>query len=231
MGRVFACSDLHGMLPLYEQINNFLEPDDKVYFLGDAADRGPEGWTVIRMIASNPQWIYMQGNHEAMLADAIKEELIGDWRGDKTELLYYNGGYQTLEDWRMAGAEGEWSSFLRKLPVYQEYVNKDGVLVRLSHAGFTPYPDSEPDPRDLIWNRKHIHSGWQKDFNDNQIIIHGHTPIYHMREIVEPGALWYCDNHKVCIDNASFATGQTCLLDLDTFDEHIFEIPNFKRCI
>ena len=39
MGRVFACSDLHGMMSLYKQIKDFLKPDDIVYFLGDASDR------------------------------------------------------------------------------------------------------------------------------------------------------------------------------------------------
>lgn len=41
MGRTFACADLHGQYNLYKQIKNFLKEDDKVYFLGDATDRGP----------------------------------------------------------------------------------------------------------------------------------------------------------------------------------------------
>ena len=28
----------------------------------------------------------------------------------------------------------------------------------------------------------------------------------------------YCDGHKCDIDNGSFATGKTCLIDLDTFE-------------
>ena len=30
----YACSDLHGRLDLLEQVQSFLKPDDKVYFLG-----------------------------------------------------------------------------------------------------------------------------------------------------------------------------------------------------
>ena len=62
------------------------------------------------------------------------------------------------------------------------------------------------------------------------ICVHGHTPIPYFfagENIdieIEPGALWYCHDHKVCIDNAAFATDCTCLFDLDTFDEHIFSV-------
>lgn len=38
------------------------------------------------------------------------------------------------------------------------------------------------------------------------------------------GAFWYCNDHKVNIDCGSFFTGQTVLLNLDTFDEHIFMV-------
>ena len=31
----YACSDLHGRLDLLKQIQDFLQPDDTVYFLGD----------------------------------------------------------------------------------------------------------------------------------------------------------------------------------------------------
>ena len=73
MGRTFACSDLHGMLPFFEQICEMLESDDIVYFLGDAGDRGPEPWETIKRIAEHPQFIYLKGNHEDMLVRALTE--------------------------------------------------------------------------------------------------------------------------------------------------------------
>ena len=41
-------------------------------------------------------------------------------------------------------------------------------------------------------------------------------------KVEEPRALWYCNNHKVCIDMGTYNTNITVLLDLDTFEEHIF---------
>ena len=38
------------------------------------------------------------------------------------------------------------------------------------------------------------------------------------------GALWWCDDHKVCLDMGTVWTNMIVVLDLDTFDEHIFSI-------
>ena len=66
MKRTFACSDLHGQLDLWKQIKSFLNPEDTVYFLGDAGDRGPDGWELIKAIANDSQVVYLKGNHEDM---------------------------------------------------------------------------------------------------------------------------------------------------------------------
>ena len=39
----YACSDLHGNWELWAEIKKFLKPDDTLYYLGDATDRGPDG--------------------------------------------------------------------------------------------------------------------------------------------------------------------------------------------
>lgn len=240
MGKTFACSDLHGMYNLYEQMNSFLAPDDRVYFLGDAGDRGSDGWKILKAIYENPQWIYLKGNHEDMLMKAMIEA-VDDFYGEDTMLLYNNGGWETLDSWVMDGMRRFWIDRLRQLPTFVSYTNTQGQIIYLSHAGFTPGEDwsSNPPqtsflPRDnnaLIWDRKHTTRPWREGY-DNFIICHGHTPIPHLAKRVradgawEPGALWYCNNHKVCIDNGSFATGFGCMLDLDSFDEHIFQVPS-----
>ena len=97
----------------------------------------------------------------------------------------------------------------------------------MSHAGYTPHEMILPSSEDLIWNRDHLWDEWDDNFK-NSIVVHGHTPIQilakEIGETYEPGALWYCDNHKICIDNAAFYSGDVCLLNLDTFEEHIFSL-------
>ena len=239
MGRVFACSDLHGMLDLYKQIKNFLKPEDKVYFLGDAGDRGTDCWETIKAILNDPQFISLIGNHEDMLLsvmqDVIKYERL-DY--NNLDLLYQNGGMNTYEGWSNETPEEQrkWFYKIKKLPAEEKYINKDGKIIFLSHAGFTPNPDNLDWHGwyvDLIWDRCHITNAWPHDAPDNWIIIHGHTPIeYVVDELqwkdrtierpVMPKAFWYADRHKCCIDCGSFYTKSTVLLDLDTFEEHYF---------
>ena len=75
---VYACGDLHGRLDIYRKIKEFLKPEDRVIFLGDANDRGPAPWALVKEILTDPQFIYLRGNHEEMLFDLF--ELY--WQGE-----------------------------------------------------------------------------------------------------------------------------------------------------
>ena len=234
MKRTFACSDLHGRLDLWKQIKNFLNPEDTVYFLGDAGDRGPDGWKLIKTLANDNQVIYLKGNHEDMLVNAAKDWLKYDGiTTSNISLCWHNSGHKTFNDLTSENCINDWISYLNKLIIYTEYTNKNGIKIILTHAGATPILDLDnkiifPRDTDFIWSREHFLDDWDKELNDI-IIVHGHTPIPYLADdlrikTTEPGALWYCDNHKVCIDNAAFWSNITCLFDLDTFDEHIFSI-------
>ena len=230
MKRTFACSDLHGQLDLWKQIKNFLNPEDTVYFLGDAGDRGPDGWELIKAIANDSQVIYLKGNHEDMLVKAIRSWNKYECQTKEVSLCWHNGGYETMQGLMAESPEGQagWVKFLDNLPLVAHYINTSGINIRMSHAGYTPHEMVLPSSEDLIWNRDHFLDEWDDDFN-NSIIVHGHTPIPYLADdllikTTEPGAFWYCDNHKVCIDNAALWSNTTCLFDLDTFDEHIFSI-------
>ena len=236
---VYACSDLHGYLDAYKQIKAFLKPEDKVYFLGDAGDRGPQSWETIKAVATDPQFIYLKGNHEDMLWDACKHILEDYINHDAYNVLCYNGGANTFDAvWNgmpQQDAAG-WMGHIRRLPTAEQYLNKDGQLMVLTHAGFTPSYDKGnnliiPWDEELIWDRGHIHDEYLPKLDkDNVFIVHGHTPIPLLKrklmdyEPFEPGAYYYYNDHKICIDNGVFATGYVCLFDLDTFDEHIFQV-------
>lgn len=235
---VYACSDLHGSINLYNQIANFLKPEDTVYFLGDASDRGPNSWETVKAVYSNKQFIYLKGNHEDMLVRAAREYFTNDETpGYKYHLLCYNGGMETFDDWSAEEFRNEWIARLDKLPLRAEYVNENGVRFLMSHAGFTPSKSSVLE-EDLLWSREHFFDKWPEE-EEKTVILHGHTPIpnlykrlnelykfYHNEDleyIDEPGIYTYCGGHKICLDCGTFATGRIVLFDLDTYDEHIFE--------
>ena len=232
---VFACSDLHGMFDLYQEITNFLKPEDKVYCLGDCGDRGPQPWETIKAIATDPQFIYIKGNHEDMLVNAMQEYLRYEQFGREFNLLASNGGGNTILEWINEGAKVGWLRYLQKLPLYLEYKNKDNLTIMLCHAGLTP-GKIMPINDDLLWDREHFFEEIE-DEGKNSICVHGHTPIPLMikrcgnlikflnaEKYDGSGAFWYCHNHKVNIDTGAYASGSIVLLDLDTFDEHIFSI-------
>lgn len=236
---VFACSDLHGMMESYNQIKAFIKPGDKVYCLGDCGDRGPEPWQLIKTIAADEQFEYIKGNHEDMLVSAMYEYNDG-YMDFFTQQLISNGGGETLLQWAGEGGNMQWAHYLDRLPLSAEYINKDGIHIFMCHAGCTPcfwWDQNESEhkisfgsPHWWLWDRDHFHDEIKVN---NVIVVHGHTPAPILaQEIlkipVEIGALWYANDHKVDIDYGTFDTGICILLDLDTFDEHIFMTDDCK---
>ena len=225
----YAVSDLHGRYDLFQKIKDFIKPEDTVYVLGDCGDRGKDGWKIIKEVYTNPQFVYIKGNHEDMLVEAMKT-------GDKS-LCFYNGGKPTYTAWRYKdGGQLMWVHRLDDLPLEVEYINRNGQRIIMCHAGYTPHVGSQPWSDDLLWDRHHFNAQWDMDYVDT-FMIHGHTPIQYMfhdfndinrlagkPEIpFEYGAFYYSGTQKICIDQGTYSSGRALLLDLDTFDEHIFE--------
>ena len=236
---VYACSDLHGYLDLYKQIKNFLRPEDTVFFLGDAGDRGPQPWETIKAICKDSQFVYLKGNHEDMLVEAAEEFLEYNCLSFNHALLTQNGGCETFNQWQMEDFKNEWIISLKNLPLRAEYTNKDGVHYIMTHAGFTPHKRETPTPEDLLWDRDHIYDRWI-DCPERTVILHGHTPItslykrlnyvYKLKNNTEEdmpfeeGSVYvYCGGYKICIDNGVYRTGKTVLFNLDTYEAITFK--------
>lgn len=235
---IYVCGDLHGYIKIFKKIKSMLQPDDIVYFIGDAGDRGPESWECIKAIYEDPQFIYLKGNHEDMLVKACEKYIKDDFMWDyKTyNLCCSNGGTQTLLDWEKDPDRELWLKRLKNLPTWDAVGCNETCFV-LSHAGFTPWTLEDtnecviPDDYDLLWNRDHYFDDWNENEMDNSIIIiHGHTPILHLADDINfnkeltSGAFWYDKNHKACIDSGGFFTGEWILLNLDTLESIIVSL-------
>lgn len=231
MPKHYAISDIHGMYNIYEQVKAMLKPDDIVYFLGDAGDRGYEGFKCIKEIYNDPQWIYLKGNHEDMMVKALLgsiDSYTGYMDEDNMQIWMHNGGYDTLCAWAEESNNLEWAGVLDKLPLTAEYTNPKGITFHMSHAGFTCGHKDQLWGDELLWNRRHFFNSWDEEAYPKDICIHGHTPIPYMIESLWeagitsdyykngcPEAREYCDGHKINIDNGVFYTGATVLYDLD----------------
>ena len=231
----YAVSDLHGNYNLWKQIKAYLNDDDKLFVLGDCADRGPRGWDIIKEVVSDARCVYLKGNHEDMLVRAMEEYLEEQYGGLAYQLLISNGGAQTIQDWdaiQNTEFQWKWKQYLKTLLEIMLYENEQGQQVHLCHAGYSPIED-EPNPfmggkQDLIWDRKHYFDRWLGgETYKNTIVVFGHTPAEcvagDLAMKFHPGEpLWFNERHKVCIDMGSAWSGRTCLLNLDTWEHKTF---------
>lgn len=186
---VYAWADIHGRFDILIEGLKYLKPEDKVYFLGDAADRGPSGWECIKYILNDKRFIYIKGNHEDLLVKAIgnmkPEHFEFDWLfwNIKMDLWFYNGGKVTytaiIEDKTMMPEEKiNVFNKLKTLPFCAVYHNAKGQDILLSHAGCDDFETAKDwDEEKFLCDRNHLmfYDTWYG--KDNEIIVHGHTPI------------------------------------------------------
>ena len=134
----YTFSDIHGNLKLFNKLLDFLKPDDKIFFLGDANDRKPEGYEIIKKIARDSRFIYLKGNHEDMLYKAGIDYFQDDYTGKNYHLLVQNGGYDTFNDLIVDPYGQHWCNYLKRLPTHAEYVNPIPKPLQIQKSSSTP---------------------------------------------------------------------------------------------
>lgn len=224
--KTWAISDLHGRLDLWRLAQQYIDKDDTVYFLGDAIDRGPDGYQLMEELLNDDRIIYIRGNHEQMFYEAVMEDCRNmspecEWIDTrKQDLHFLNGGYSTWESWELKGKPLSIIKLIKNMPLKTVYINTKNQRIHLTHAGF----DIKNDSLDYLWDRDHIYNNWYKGY-DNDFVIHGHTPIGFMTPHWNPkgGSYKYglMDEiyHKIDIDNGAVFSNIAILINLDTFEE------------
>lgn len=233
-------SDIHGQRQLFDAVMDKIGPDDRVYFLGDAIDRGPDGWAIFKQIIDDPRITFICGNHEDMMINALRDFPEIKWNND-VEVWGWNGNGPTLDGIYEddPAVVKDYLDRAKNLTIFQTYTNPSGDEFWLSHAGcdYTEHTN-ELTREQLIWDRSHfLTNTWYHDNPENLYIVHGHTPTPILVEEmsmycddiprageIEPGAYFYAKGHKIDIDCGAHFTGYTTLLNLDTFDEEVFGI-------
>ena len=153
-----AIADIHGCLEPLQALIEQIPPDEELVFLGDYVDRGPDSAGVVRFLvdlAKTRRCVFLMGNHEAMLADAMaRDDALPQW--------LFNGGEATLisygidaDDWCARPAAQRnlpgFADFLARLRLYHE--DADAIYV---HAGIdVDVPAMEDQKRAvLLWVRE-----------------------------------------------------------------------------
>lgn len=169
-GRLLAVGDIHGCLDHLQRLITRVQPTeaDRVVFLGDYIDRGPDGKGVIDFLIDFarrfPQTVFLKGNHEAMFLDFLAGR-------DQINFLY-NGGATTLESYREeAGIRVPKAhlDFLEGLRIF--YETEHFIFV---HAGLRPgLPPGKQQEHDLLWIRDEF---IRSDYDWGKTVVFGHTP-------------------------------------------------------
>jgi serine/threonine protein phosphatase 1 len=223
----YAIGDIHGCLEKLERLLTLIRYDpaaDRVIFLGDYIDRGPQSKGVIdfllRLQRENPANIFLMGNHEDNFLHYIQVCLIdaaNDWL---IEPFFAGGGIATLQsyvpqmrnpyDQRLITAvPPEHLTFLANLRLY--WTDEDYIAV---HAGVRPrIPLQQQSENDLLRIRGpflHTSHGLGK------CVVFGHTPFPAVRR----------DADKIGIDTGACYTdmgyGKLTALCLQT--QQIFQV-------
>ncbi|HEY6328008.1 MAG TPA: metallophosphoesterase family protein [Blastocatellia bacterium] len=174
----YVIGDVHGRLNLLDQLIKDVPWDpahDKIVFLGDLIDRGPNAPGVLDRVMdlhrTNPNLVVLRGNHEQMLLDCL-------FAGDLQWLIPENGGVETLraygidpdlvEDLNDIKIPDEHLKFIKSLPFYHE--DQSAIYV---HAGLLPgIPVSDTPSEVLIWTRSPYFYGSY----EGKLCFFGHTP-------------------------------------------------------
>ncbi|SHE57790.1 serine/threonine protein phosphatase 1 [Marinitoga hydrogenitolerans DSM 16785] len=152
---------------------NKIPENDKIIFLGDYIDRGPDSKLVLDLLFKiKKRAIFLKGNHEDMMIDYIEQ------RGKYAEGVWFrNGASTTLKSFNNNIGE-KYIKFIKSLKLYHiEQVNEQKYL--FVHGGIRYGINlTNQNEKDLLWIRDEFYM--KKKRYENYIIIHGHTPTFYI---------------------------------------------------
>ena len=206
MSRTFAIGDIHGCDSALERILELLQltQEDRLIVLGDVVDRGPNSARVLDVLVQlrgHCDLIFIMGNHEQMMLDALENGLPGSmWmmHGGEPTLASYGGLVENIP-----------RDHLDLMANSVEYFETESDI--FVHANLEPgVPMNAQTEMNLRWT--HL-SGRETPHPSGKRVICGHTP--------QPNGLPSIRDGWVCID--TYAYGGMFLTAIDVESNEIFQ--------
>jgi serine/threonine protein phosphatase 1 len=212
MSKTWIIPDLHGCVNTLEaMIDHQVKPDksDRMIFLGDYIDRGPDSKGVIDFIINLKKKGYpvttLKGNHEAVCVDANRKEReikkVFDFeqktRTQKEWEAY--GGAQTLKSFGVERPGEIPEKYIRWMDQLEYFAELDDFFA--VHAGFNFWlEDPFTDTSAMIWIRNYQVN---PEKIKNKKLIHGHVPV--PLETIE-NSIKDPDSTVIDLDNGIYVT-------------------------
>ena len=200
---IYAIGDIHGE---YEQLLSLLKKIDfrtaqKLIFLGDYINRGPQSKQVVEYLQDFLKWsvptIFLMGNHDYTLLNLLNRRLQSKdkeiFRRFDVEPTLNNYGlstYSSIKKIQKTLINSNLYNFLETLKMSYETTQ-----FFFSHAGVNPnMPINNQFPNDLLWDQDHMLE--QKRLPFNKVFVFGHTVVLdpvslHDRIAIDTGACYY----------------------------------------
>ena len=208
MPRTLAIGDVHGCLMALDTLLGFVQPtpDDRLIFLGDYVDRGPDSKGVLdRVIGLHQEGraICLRGNHEIMMLGAR------DGRDDYQFWLRF-GGMEAMESYRIDGATvtlddipyEHWQFLRRTVVDYHE--TETHIFVHANLHALIPVTEQPTDW--LHW--RPLQPAMYAPHMSGKTMVCGHTHQSSGKPLVLERA--------VCIDTWVYGDGWLTCLDVES---------------
>lgn len=206
----YVISDIHGHMDKFQKMLRLIRfrPWDRLYIIGDAIDRGPDGIEILKYLMCHKNMILLKGNHERDMCNALLQDSpeITDEVLSFFDLWFDNGGEVT---YRALLEEEEIDAlkivnFVDELKGYMlvKVRRKDYLLV---HAGLLWNPalsfERNFDLNENIETIYEIREGFlDRTLNLPFTVISGHTPVEYLPEYIPDLSKKEekrCCNHKM----------------------------------
>lgn len=220
--RRIIIGDVHGH---YESLMTLLDAiapisDDKIYFLGDLIDRGPQSSQVVDFVKNN-HYECVLGNHEQMLLNILTS---GQAPTSIVQAWLCSGGQATVASYKQATIPEDHVEWLKALPTYLDLGD-----VLLAHAGVDPsIPLVEQTADQMCWVRDKFHSMDKPYFADKLIIV-GHTITFTLPGVtpgqVAQGKGW------LDIDTGAYHPRSGWLTALDITNQLVYQVNVLNKCL
>ncbi len=220
--RRIVIGDVHGH---YNGLMTLLEAiapgsADRVYFLGDLIDRGPQSSQVVEFVIAN-SYTCLLGNHEQLLLDSFANEKA---QAHILQVWLYSGGHATVASYPESGIPAEHLDWMRTLPTYLDLGD-----IWLVHAGVHPQmPILEQTVDQFCWIRDEFHS-IQKPYFPDKLIVTGHTITFTLPG-VPPGKIAQGEGW-LDIDTGAYHRKSGWLTGLDVTNNLVYQVNVFDNCV
>lgn len=229
MGKNWVISDIHGCInTLRTLLDSHVIPtkDDKLIFVGDYIDRGPDSKGVIDYImdlqTQGFSIVALKGNHEEFMVTAYEEEqqlksflFFKETNKSKQQWMRYGGSeaMRSFHAHKMNGIPYFYIDWINQLPLYHEL--DDFFIV---HAGLNfDIDDPLQDKKAMLWIREYNINPAKIN---NKKLIHGHVSVSldFIDLTINSGNYSFIDIDNGCYMVNKPGYGNLIALELNTLD-------------